>query len=98
MPQPKSGEQLMIAENVSNPSGANMQAITVIVVQDSTGITSMVGLHFESLTAGDTIGIGMSWTPESAGSYSIKAFSVRGLDVPVLLAPPAESKVLVSQG
>ena len=65
-------------------------------VIDSNGYTASVKTLDLNVTSLQSIGVGNTWTAESAGNYTAKAFIVSRGNVPSLLARPQMTSIAIA--
>jgi hypothetical protein len=92
---PKAGQQLIVSVNVTNNDVKDWPSVIVVMVQDSEGITQLLTWHSQVISAGSTIGAGMSWTPDHAGLYKVKTLTVSSLNLPTIFSEPPVTEVNV---
>lgn len=89
------GQLVVLSTTVSSTKDDPQPFVAVMEARDGAGMTRFLGFAIGSIEAGSTSEIGISWTPEEAGNYELRAFLVSGFENPQLLTAVATSDALV---
>jgi hypothetical protein len=89
------GRQAVLSTTITN-NNANLQPFLAIVeVRNSQQVTENVEWQTGTLNADASADIGISWTPERAGTYQIRTFVISDFERLEILSPVAVSEVIV---
>jgi hypothetical protein len=89
------GQQVVLTTNVRNTSPESMPFVALIEVRDSSGITVYLAWQTGTLGGNQQTQVGLSWTPDQAGDYTVRTFVISSLQNPRILSPVAESEITV---
>ena len=89
-------QQVQITADLSNGQDRNQDFAYLIQIQDSDGITVSLSWIAGSLSPGQSFSPSASWTPTSAGTYTVTAFVWESIDNPTALSPPLTIDVSVN--
>jgi len=81
-------EQVMIMADLSNGQDRAQKFAYIIQIRDENGLVTSLSWITGSLTPGQTFSPALSWTPISAGIYTIQIFVWESVDNPDALSPP----------
>jgi hypothetical protein len=70
--------------------------VALIEVRDSDGVTIFLAWQIGQLAGGDRTQVGLSWTPEDQGDYTVRTFVISDLNDPDILSEVSESDVTVA--
>ncbi|AFU57027.1 hypothetical protein Ngar_c00770 [Candidatus Nitrososphaera gargensis Ga9.2] len=90
------GQQVVLSTTVKNNEAASTPYAAIVEVRDSKGITVFLNWQTGTLQADGTTGIGLSWTPETPGTYTARVFVLSGLTNPQILSETITSTITVS--
>jgi hypothetical protein len=90
------GQQVVLTTTVTNNADDELPFVALIEVRDSSGITVYLAWQTGVMNADDRTEVGLSWTPEDAGDYSIRTFVVSNLNNPVVLSEVMTTNITVS--
>jgi hypothetical protein len=94
--QINSGQQVVLTTNVIN-KGANSQPFVALVeVRDSSDVTVYLAWQTGTLPVNGQTNVGLSWTPDQAGSYEVRTFVISSLSKPDILSTVAKTPITVS--
>jgi hypothetical protein len=89
------GMQAVLSTTITN-NNANLQPFLAIVeVRNSQQVTENIEWQTGTLNADASTDIGISWTPERAGTYQIRTFVISDFERLEILSPVAVSEVIV---
>lgn len=89
------GRQVVLSTTIKN-NNANVQPFLAIVeVRNSQQVTESLEWQTGTLNADASADIGISWTPERAGTYQIRTFVISDFEQLEILSPVAVSEVVV---
>jgi len=80
------GQLMMIQSLVRNNQEIQQTFAYIVQIKDSKGIVVKLEAVEGLLPSGKSFTVGVSWTPESAGTYSVEAFVWKSLKEPVPLS------------
>jgi hypothetical protein len=90
------GQQVVLSTTIQNNANEEVPFVALVEVRDSDGITIFLAWQTGTLNANSDADIGLSWTPEEAGDYTVRTFVISDLASPEILSPVAESEITVS--
>jgi len=90
------GQQVVLSTTIKNNEVASTSYAAIVEVRDSDGVTVYLNWQTGTLPADDSIGIGLSWTPDQPGTYTARVFVLSGLTNPQILSPTVTSTITVS--
>jgi hypothetical protein len=90
------GQQVVLSTTIQNNNDEPQPFVALIEVRDSDGITVFLAWQTGTLNANGEAEVGLSWTPEEAGDYTVRTFVISELAAPDILSPVAESETTVS--
>jgi len=91
----KVGRQVVIATTITNHNQTNVKALTIVIINDSSGITQHIFFQSNVFGPEDERDMGFSWTPDSPGTYDLRVLSITGFDNPSLLSPISTATIVV---
>jgi len=59
--------------------------VIIIEARDTTGVTSYLQFQIGRLSAQGISDVGVSWLPEKAGTYELRAFAISNFTNPIIL-------------
>jgi hypothetical protein len=95
------GSKLVVTTTAENHHGGkDMAALFVVEVRDSQGITALLDWQNATIKEGDAMTIGISWIPDRAGDYELRAFAISDPDydngdAPAVLSAVSSSSVSI---
>jgi hypothetical protein len=90
------GSQVVLSTTIKNNNDAELPYVAIVEVRDSDKVTVFLSWQTGKLPASSETGVGIAWTPEAAGTYSVRTFVLSDLGSPQVLSPVAESTVTVT--
>ena len=90
------GQQVILSTTIANNLDKDQQFAAIIEVRDSSGITVFLAWQIGKLNSDDEAEVGLSWTPNTSGQYTIRTFVVSDLANPDILSSVQETKFSVS--
>ena len=90
------GQQVVLSTDIKNNNNVSQPFAAIVEVRDADGITVYLQWQTGTLNPSSTANVGLSWTPENAGTYSVRTFVISNLANPAVLSPVAESTITVS--
>jgi hypothetical protein len=90
------GTQVIISTTVTNNNDEPQPAVVLVEVRNADGITVYLQWQTGTINADDEMNIGLSWTPDAAGTYQLRTFVLGNLLNPSTLSPVVTSTVTVS--
>jgi len=90
------GQQVVLTTTIVNNQDAPQTHATILEVRDGNGVTVFIGWGTGTLAAKASTNIGLSWTPDNPGSYTLRTFVLDDLATPQILSNTIESKITVS--
>jgi hypothetical protein len=91
-----SGQQVIINTTVrNNDQGARAMA-ALVEVRDASGFTTYLQWQTGTVPGNGEVSVGLSWTPDAAGSYTIRVFVVSNITNPQALSSIVTSTVTVN--
>lgn len=85
--------------STSSSSNSSMPFIIIVEARDELGVTrySQFGTGSLNLGGNSSSEVGLSWRPEEAGIYELRAFALSDFNSPQILAPVQSSLIDVEQ-
>jgi hypothetical protein len=96
VPEITVGKQVILTTTLSNQNAGSQPFVALVEVRDSNDVTTYLAWQTGTLSANGSADIGLSWTPEFAGSYEVRSFAISSLSNPQILSDIAESTVSVT--
>jgi hypothetical protein len=90
------GQQVVLTTNVVNNNAGSQPFVALIEVRDSSGITVYLAWQTGLLPANGQAQVGLSWTAENPGDYTVRTFVISDLASPDVLSKIAETDITVS--
>jgi hypothetical protein len=90
------GKQVVLSSTVTNNQGTVRPFAAIVEVRNADGITSYLQWQTGSLNANGNTNIGLSWTPDAPGTYTVRTFVVTDIANPAALSAIATSTITVS--
>jgi len=81
-------KQVMIMADLSNGQDRDQKFAYIIQIRDENGVVTSLSWITGSLTPGQTFSPALSWTPISAGTYTIQIFVWESVNNPDALSVP----------
>jgi hypothetical protein len=92
----QSGQQVVLSTTIVNNLDEAQPYVGLIEVRDSSGVTVFLGWSTGNLHGNDRTEVGLSWTPDSAGTYEARTFVLSDLTHPNILSSVQTSQISVS--
>lgn len=90
------GQQVVLSTTIQNNNDAEQPFVALVEVRDSDGITVFLAWQTGTLNPSGSAEVGLSWTPEEAGDYTIRTFIISDLANPQILSEVAATEITVS--
>lgn len=90
------GSQVILSSTITNNADFSQPFAGIVEVRDADGFTVMLQWQTGVLNANGTTEIGISWTPDAPGEYTVRTFVLTSIQNPGILSPIEESTVTVS--
>ncbi len=81
-------KQVMIMADLSNGQDRDQKFAYIVQIRDENGVVTSLSWITGSLTPGQSFSPALSWTPISAGTYTIQIFVWESLNNPDALSVP----------
>jgi len=92
----QTGQQVVLSTTVVNNNNDDTPFVAIVEVRDNSGVTTYLAWQTGSLNADGRAEVGLSWTPDQAGSYQVRTFVISDLGKPAILSPVVTSTVTVT--
>jgi hypothetical protein len=90
------GSQVILSSDITNNADFSQNFAAIVEVRDADGFTVMLQWQTGILNPNGRAEIGISWTPDAPGEYTVRTFVLTSIQNPGILSPIAESTVTVS--
>ncbi len=90
------GQQVFLSTAITNNQDTPQPFAAIVEVRDADGITVYLQWQQSTLTANGKVDVGLSWTPDAPGTYTVRTFVVNNISSPQALSPIAQSTITVS--
>lgn len=90
------GSQVILSTDITNNKATSTPFAAIVEVRDADGFTVYLQWQTGTLNASGTTGVGLSWTPDAPGTYTVRTFVLSNIANPLVLSPVAESTITVS--
>lgn len=90
------GQQVVLSTSVVNNLDRAQPFAAILEVRDSSGVTVFLAWQTGSLNQAGQTQVGLSWTPDNPGNYTIRTFVISDLNNPQILSKVMESQITVS--
>jgi hypothetical protein len=90
------GQQVVLTTNIKNNDNQARPYVAIVEVRNADGITVMLQWQQGTMAANGNAGVGISWTPDVAGSYQVRTFVISNLSNPQVLSNVVTNNVTVS--
>lgn len=90
------GKQVILSSTVANNQATAQPFAAIVEVRDADGITQYLQWQTGTLNANGSTNVGLSWTPNAPGTYSIRTFVVSDIAHPSALSLIASTNITVS--
>jgi hypothetical protein len=95
MPGAVVGQQVILATEINNSKPRALPFVAFVEVRNFDGQTVFLQWQTGTLNASSVTGIGLSWTPDAAGKYTVRVFVVDDIVNPSIISPVSESQITV---
>ena len=89
-------KQIQIVSDVTNQENKDQPFAYLVQVQDKNGITLYLSWITGAMVPKQTLNLGQSWLPTSAGTYTIQIFVWQSITYPNALSPPLSLQIQVT--
>ncbi len=89
-------QQIQIVSNVTNQENRDQPFAYLVQIQDNNGITVSLSWITGSMAPKQTLNLGQSWMPRTAGTYVAQIFVWQSISNPNALSPPLSLPIQVS--
>jgi hypothetical protein len=89
------GQQVVLTTTVTNNVDDELPFVALVEVRDASGITNFLAWQTGVMDAGDRTEVGLSWTPENAGDYTVRTFVISNLNNPQVLSEVQTTNISV---
>ena len=89
-------QQVQITADLSSGQDKDQDFAYLIQIQNSDGVTVSLSWIAGALSSGQSFSPSGSWTPTSAGTYTVTAFVWESIDNPTALSPPLSIDISVN--
>ncbi len=93
----KVGQLVSLQVNVENHDIVKRTMTVMAIVRDANGVTVYIAYSVVTLEPGQSITVGLGWTPTEPGTYTVEIQVVKSLKEPVGLAELAHYTITVEQ-
>ncbi len=91
------GQQVVLSTTLTNTKSTPQVFAAIVEVRDADGFTVYLQWQTGSLAGNAKTNVGLSWTPDAPGTYTVRTFALDSISgAPAVLSPVAESTVTVS--
>ncbi|MDE1831506.1 hypothetical protein [Candidatus Nitrosotalea okcheonensis] len=88
-------QQIQVVSDVTNQQKRDQPFAYLVQIQDNNGITVSLSWITGSMTPGQTLSLGQSWLPSTAGTYTAQIFVWQSISSPNALAPSLPLQIRV---
>ena len=92
----KAGQQVQLVSVVHNNQDATRNFVAIIQVKDSNGVVQAIIIAGSQLVPNGDAKVGGSFTPDTAGTYTVQTFVLSDIGSPMILASPSTTNLTVS--
>jgi hypothetical protein len=90
------GQQVILATDVINNEASATPFVALIEVRDDTNVTVFLAWQTGTLQANARTNVGLSWTPEISGDYTVRTFVISDLESPDILSEVSTTEITVN--
>jgi hypothetical protein len=88
------GTQVVLSTTIVNNQADAQPFAAIVEVRDGDGITRYLQWQIGTLPASGRANVGLSWTPDAPGDYTVRTFVLDKISgTPAILSPIVESEV-----
>ncbi|NOJ27928.1 MAG: hypothetical protein DA330_07975 [Nitrososphaera sp.] len=95
VPEAMVDQQVILSTEINNNRSIALPFVAFVEVRNSDGQTVFLQWHTGTLNASSVTGVGLSWTPDAAGNYTVRVFVVDDIANPSIISPVSESQITV---
>ena len=88
-------QQVQVTADLVNGQDRDQPFAYLVQIQDGNGVTVSLSWITGSLAPGQSFTPAQSWTPSTAGAYTVQIFVWESVDNPTALSPPVTTSVNV---
>ncbi|MDH2908182.1 MAG: hypothetical protein PXX83_08825, partial [Candidatus Nitrosotalea sp.] len=88
-------QQIQVVSDVTNQQNKDQPFAYLVQIQDSNGITVSLSWITGSMAPGQTLNLGQSWLPITAGTYTAQIFVWQSISSPNALSPSLPLQIQV---
>lgn len=89
------GQKVIIATTIQNYQNDTRDFAAIVEVRDSNGFTELLSWQTGHIGGRSSSEVGVSWIPQKADDYQIRAFVLNRIENPEVLSPVIESDVTI---
>jgi hypothetical protein len=89
------GQLLLITTILTETEEIEKPFVVIVEARDETGVTILLQFQIGRLTANGQSEVGVSWRPETAGEYELRAFVISDFTNPEILTGVRTSQVAI---
>ncbi|MDE1811759.1 MAG: hypothetical protein KGH86_05705 [Thaumarchaeota archaeon] len=93
--QVRVNQQIQVVSDVTNQQTRDQPFAYLVQIQDSNGITVSLSWITGSMAPGQTLNLGQSWLPTTAGTYTAQIFVWQSISSPNALSPSLPVRIQV---
>ena len=93
--QVRVNQQIQVVSDVTNQQTREQPFAYLVQIQDSNGITVSLSWITGSMAPGQTLNLGQSWLPTTAGTYTAQIFVWQSISSPNALSPSLPVRIQV---
>ena len=90
------GQQIQIVSDVTNQENKDQSFAYLVQIQDNSGITVSLSWITGTMAPKQTLSLGQSWMPSTAGMYNAQIFVWESINNPNALSPPLSLQIQVT--
>jgi hypothetical protein len=90
------GQQVVLSTQIHNSNDGTQPFVAIVEVRDSNGVTVFLAWQTGTLNPSGQTEVGLSWTPNTSGQYTVRTFILSSLDAPTILSEVKQSNISVS--
>ncbi len=91
------GEQVVVSRTISTNFDTPLQAMSIFDIRNSDNVSVSIAWQRSIVAPKSNVSMGISWIPEEAIDYTIRAFLVSNLTNPQVLSEVSEYEVRVRE-
>jgi len=94
----ETGQQVVLSSQLQNNNFASLPFVSIIEVRDDSGVTVFLAWQTGTVAGSGQTEVGVSWTPEMQGHFSLRTFVMSDLSNSQVLSEVSTSNVVVIGG